>query len=198
MAASISDYVKFLHEAGHLKTLPRSGWFMTGVSNPESDADHMYRAAILGYVLAEMEGDADAHKVALMLLFHDMHETRLGDAHTTRRHYVYQDPAELEVAKDQVKRMPPKMGEQYLLLFEEFEECKTKESIIAKDADKLECALQAIEYRGCANDTIEDWVETVRPLLKTESAKKILAEAVSGKHLAWWRGFEERKRGNTK
>lgn len=153
--AGIPDLAKFIHEVGHLKNLPRSGWFQAGVGNPESDAGHMYRSMLIGYVLAELEG-ADADRVVMLLLFHDLHETRLGDAHSVHRHYVYQDAAELEVAVDQAKRMPPKMAARYLSLFDEFEERKSKESVIAKDADMLDCAFQAIEYRGSANDTVED------------------------------------------
>lgn len=186
------EFASFIHEAGALKTLSRSGWASVGITNAEHVADHMYRSMLIGYGLAEMEG-VDSRKVALMLLFHDLHESRLGDAHTLHRHYVDQKPAEMAVARDQVKRMPANMGREYLSLFKEFEERKTKESIVAKDAESLDCAFQAIEYRGQAGEPVEDWVESVKPALKTESARKLLASALDGKLLTWWRGFEVRK-----
>lgn len=193
MARTLDSLVTFFHEVGALKNEPRTGWFNVGIAHPEHVSDHMYRTMLLGYALAEMEG-VDSNKVALMLLFHDLHESRLGDAHTVRRHYLNQDKAEFEVVKDQCALLPAKMAGEYLKLFTEFEERKTREAIIAKDADYLECALQAIEYRGQAGEAVEDWIESTKPVLKTESAKKILSNALNGNKTAYWRGFEERKK----
>ncbi len=192
MAVDVRDAVLFLHEVGALKNEPRSGWFNVGVAHPEHVSDHMYRAMLLGYILAEMEG-VDAHKVALMLLFHDLHESRLQDSHTVRKYYVKQDKAELQVVRDQCTRLPARMAADYQVLFAEFEARKTKEAVVAKDADWLECGLQAIEYRGQAGEPVEDWVDSVRSALKTDSAKKILAEALDGKKMTFWRNYEEKK-----
>lgn len=188
-----NELALFLHEVGSLKTLNRSGWNAVGVVGGESVAAHMYRAMLIGYLLAELEG-ADAQKVALMLMFHDLHESRLGDADTVGRHYVNQDEQESQVAIEQSQRMPPKMAKEYLLLFTEFNARKTKESIVAKDADYLECAFQAIEYRGKASEPVDDWIQTARNGIKTESARKLLLAAQDGKLQAWWAGFEERKK----
>lgn len=59
----------FLYEMGALKRLPRSGWLIAGVAAPESIAEHSFRTAILGWLLAHMEG-ADPARTALLCLFH--------------------------------------------------------------------------------------------------------------------------------
>ncbi|MEM4702443.1 MAG: HD domain-containing protein, partial [Archaeoglobaceae archaeon] len=37
------DLVKFIHEVGTLKMIPRSGWLKIGIKNPESVAEHCFR-----------------------------------------------------------------------------------------------------------------------------------------------------------
>ncbi len=178
----------FLSEAGLLKTTPRSGWDFVGVNEVESVAAHIYRSMLIGYALAEMEG-VDAKHVALMLLFHDLPETRLGDLNKVQQRYFDKRAAELKVAKEQSQRMPAKMAGDYLKFFTEFEEQKTRAAIIAKDAELLDCALQAIEYADRASPHIAEWVERTRQALKTESAKKLLAEAGKSR-TPWWDGLK--------
>ena len=37
----------FLFEMGHLKNLPRAGWLLLGIPQPESVAEHSFRVAIV-------------------------------------------------------------------------------------------------------------------------------------------------------
>jgi putative hydrolase of HD superfamily len=70
MGSSIRPYqdiLNFISEAGLLKRTPRSGWFVAGIKNPESVAEHSFRCAVIGYCLAKME-DADPYQVLLMTL----------------------------------------------------------------------------------------------------------------------------------
>src|SRR5262249_49775963 len=83
----LAGAIAFLHEVGYLKKVPRTGWFMTGVDRPESVAEHSFRTAIVGIVLATMQG-ADAGKTALLCLLHDSPETRVGDIPSVGRAYV--------------------------------------------------------------------------------------------------------------
>jgi putative hydrolases of HD superfamily len=68
----------FLFEMGHLKHLPRAGWLLLGVPQPETVAEHSFRVGIVGITLAVMEG-ADVGRTAALCLLHDAHETRIGD-----------------------------------------------------------------------------------------------------------------------
>ena len=38
------------------KRVKRSGWWVAGIDDPESVAEHSYRTALLGYILASLEG----------------------------------------------------------------------------------------------------------------------------------------------
>jgi len=74
-------------EAGLLKRVKRSGWWVVGIKDPESVADHCFRCAIIGYYLAYLE-HADPNKVVLMTLFNDIHESRINDLHKMGHYYI--------------------------------------------------------------------------------------------------------------
>lgn len=188
MPEDVKNVVKFLFEAGALKNIKRSGWWLAGVKNPESVAEHSFRANLVGYFLAKME-DADADKVLKMLLFHDLIETRLCDVNKVTRHYIDADKAEKEIAEEQAA-MLEKFGEEYAELFNEFMERKTNEAIIAKDADYLENAFQAKEYLDVGYKEAQDWLDNIKKALKTESAKSMFKEIINSKE-TWWKGLKK-------
>lgn len=74
------DIVQFLFEAGQLKQVKRSGWWMINIKDPENVAEHSHRCAIVGYVLSKME-NVNTEKVVLMCLFQDFAEARITDLH---------------------------------------------------------------------------------------------------------------------
>ena len=74
----MNDLVEFLHEMGQLERVRRSGWWLAGITLPESVADHVYRTSIIAWCLARLEG-ANVERVAAMALFHDAPEARLGE-----------------------------------------------------------------------------------------------------------------------
>ena len=81
------EIAKFLYETGQLKRVKRSGWWVAGVENPETVAEHSFRTVVIAYVLAHLEG-VDLEKVVTMALFHDMAEARTNDAHRIVRRYA--------------------------------------------------------------------------------------------------------------
>jgi hypothetical protein len=87
----VEGLTNFLYEMGLLKRYKRTGWLIAGVDNPESIAEHSFRTAIIGYVLAVMEG-ADPAKTAALCLFHDTQETRIGDVPSVGKGYVVTAP----------------------------------------------------------------------------------------------------------
>lgn len=165
------EILDFLAEAGQLKRVPRSGWTLAGVPQPESVAEHVYRTAILGHVLARMEG-ADVARVVLMILYHDLSEARTNDAHKIAARYLDTRAAQ-RAATDELARSSLEFkAEVHGLLDEEIERA-TPEAIIAKDADRLECMLQGKEYSETGFTQAREWWEDKRELLITESARRL-------------------------
>lgn len=182
---ALSGVAAFLFEMGHLKRVPRSGWLLLGVSQPETIAEHSFRVGIIGIALAAIEGADVGHTAALCLL-HDAHETRIGDVPSVGRAYVTTAAPEA-VSSHQTAAMPDAAAKAFQELTAEFEAAQTIEAQVARDADKLETLLQAIEYQAQGHDTTA-WQETSIAALRTDAAKQ-LAQAVSAADPQWWSAF---------
>ena len=184
----IKNLTKFLFELGMLKRVKRSGWWLAGVENPETIAEHNARAAVIAFILAKMEG-ADADHTAIMCLIHDVPEVRTSDIHKVGARYINFEEAEKKSRREQLLGLP--YCPEFLQLLEEMAEKKTKEAIIAKDADYLECLIQAREYQDIGYVETKDWIKNIMAALKTDSAKKLAKEAVKMKAHSWWYGLKK-------
>lgn len=174
----------FCTEAGHLKRIQRAGWPIAGVRDPESVAEHSYRTAIIGFVLAVMEG-ADPNRTAALCTFHDVPEARLGDIPSIGKPFVATTPA-VDVAKVQTAALPGPLAEAVQALIAEFEARETPEARCAKDADKLDCLIQAREYEAQGYRLVQPWVDTMVAAVCTESGKRLAATVLTVPVDAWW------------
>src|SRR2546430_2932389 len=146
---------RYAYEVGHLKRSARTGWWMVGVSDPESVAEDTLRTALLGYLLAEMEG-ADAARTAVLCLFHDIQETRIGDIPYVGKECLRPaDPA--EVTADQVRGLPDEAARAVTGAVQEYEAQESLEAQLAHDADRLECLVQARGYEGQGLRHVKPW-----------------------------------------
>jgi putative hydrolase of HD superfamily len=176
--------IGFLHEAGHLKNTPRAGWQLAGIRAPESVAEHSFRVAVLAYVIATMEG-CDAERAATIGVFHDVPEARTTDLHSVAKPWVRVEP-DLDVAAEQVQRLPRAIASPIWTLIAEFTDKTTPEARCAKDADKLDCLLQAQEYAAAGNTQVQPWIDTMRDAMVTESGKRLTEAAMTAPANAWW------------
>ncbi len=186
--------VNFLYELGQLKRVARSGWWLAGIKHPESVAEHAFRAAAIGFVLARLEG-ADPEKTALICLFHDIPEARANDSHKVMQRYADHNKIEADVLKEQLSSLPNEVSENLSQLLQEYGMDRTKEQIVARDADYLEVCLQAKEYveQGCINAQI--WIDnTKKGCLKTQTAKKLLEEIERTSSSEWHKELQNIKR----
>ncbi len=200
---ALEGLVKFVFELGQLKRTPRSGWQKLGINDPETVAEHSFRTGAIGFLLAEMEG-SDPYKVAGYCLFHDMAETRTGDLDWLAQRYLDRgDYQSSDVLQDQLERLPEDLEKRMKRMFDKSDgEGSLKK--IARDADLLDLAFQALEYEASGNDPAREWFENTVPLLKTDSGKKIgnLLKEKAGSEslenlLGWWKGLKRHgDRGN--
>jgi putative hydrolase of HD superfamily len=183
------DIAKFLYEMGQLKRVKRSGWWIAGVKDPESVAEHSFRTAAIAYLLAHLER-VDTGKAVLMALFHDLPEARTNDAHRIVRRYADWKDVDKKAIAEQSKRLPVGVEKQMIHLFDEFEKEDSLEAKVVRDADLLECIVQAREYQALGYNDVADWIFNARAALKTESAKKIAAECLKTEPKEWWQGLK--------
>ncbi|MCK2243729.1 MULTISPECIES: HD family hydrolase [unclassified Crossiella] len=173
----------YLLEMGMLKRAVRSGWWVAGIKQPETIAEHSFRTALIGAVLAMMEG-ADPAKVALMGVFHDTQETRIGDIPHVGRRYLTAVSNE-KVTADQLAAAHPAVRSGIQQIVEEYESGDSVEVLIAHDADKLECLIQAIEYSQQGHQNVEGWIKASLTSLKTTSAQQLAQAALHMSSTEW-------------
>jgi putative hydrolases of HD superfamily len=173
----------FLFEVGILARTPRSGFYFLGTGD-QTVAEHINRVSYVAYMLALMDGTVDLSKVLQMCLLHDISETRISDLNYVHQKYV--ERKENEAHKDITDSVP--FGKQMFELIAEYEERKTKESILVKDADNLEWILALKEEADIGNIRALEWVMSAVKRLKTPDAKAIAREIVSTDSKDWWDG----------
>ncbi|MCK5178493.1 MAG: HD domain-containing protein [Candidatus Omnitrophica bacterium] len=181
----LNSAVNLFAEAGLLKKIKRSGWWVAGIKDPESVAEHSFRCAIMGYYIAHLE-KVDPFTVMAMALFNDIHEARINDLHKMGHHYIDFKEAEKEVFKDQVADLDKSVKNEMTAFRREYDAQKTKASIVARDADILECLLQAKEYYDSGYLKTEKFFKTAPDHLKTKTARRFWKQIKQWDSSQWW------------
>jgi putative hydrolase of HD superfamily len=173
----------FGFELGLLKRIRRSGWWHAGVRDPESVAEHTMRVAQLAALIAVEEG-ADPVRASFLGLWHDSQETRTGDLPHTATVYMGK-PEPRRITADQTEQLPERSRDLIRAAVEEYESRQSLEALCAKDADKLEMLLQAVEYRDAGVHRVDGWIASARQDLKTGTGRRIAEAAISISPLSW-------------
>lgn len=191
--SEIDTICDFVHELGHLKNVERAGWKLAGITEVESVAEHTFRVALIGAMLAHLDG-ADPARTALLCLLHDLPETRIGDIPSVGKKYL-SISEDVDVAGDQLRGLPSGIAALLHNLALEYRERETHEAKLAKDADRLECLAQAIEYTAAGHRGASSWVTSTLETIVTPVAHEIGAGMIKRDPTTWWRRFVERYRG---
>ena len=181
----MKSIAKYLFEAGMLKRVKRSGWWLEGIKDPESVAEHSFRTAVLAFIIAKLEGESDtnANKLCSAAVFHDMHETRILDLNKVVHRYINERKESTKRAEEgQIAALPKEIqGPMRSLL-----NLDEKEKIMLKDADILEATIQAREYLGGEYENYRGWIESAEKRLKTKSARTLLEEIKKTNPKEWY------------
>ncbi|HXK31455.1 MAG TPA: HD domain-containing protein, partial [Candidatus Paceibacterota bacterium] len=180
----------FLFEVGTMRKLPRIHRQVL-LSDDTSDtiSSHSYRAALIAWFLAKKEG-ADPYKTVMMSLLHDMEEARTADHNWVHKRYIkiFED----EVREEQMGTLPYQDMKEFL---EEYKKRKSKEAIIAKQADVLDQILLLREYEWQGNKEAAIWLYGKRGgkegreqinKLSLQSAKELGEAIYTTDPSAWW------------
>jgi len=177
----MKDIVNFLFEVGMLQKTPRTGFQFLG-SGCESVAEHVLRTIFIGYTLCKLEEDIDESRVVKMCLFHDLPEARTGDMNYVNKKYVAVD--EEKAVRELTETLF--FGEDIKSCIDEFNERKTKESLIARDADQLALILQLKEYGDLGNKYSKEWIAFAIQRLRTENARETARRIIETDSSDWW------------
>lgn len=167
----MKDLINFFHQVGKLKDMPRRGWVINDIKNPESIADHVFRATLMAWILGSKK-KLNIERILKTALIHDICEVYAGDAtpydsilpkdYKKRKELMKTWPRFSDKKKQQlkekkykrekasleklVKDLPRGLGVEIKHLWFDYEKGLTKEGRFFKQADRLENFLQAMEY----------------------------------------------------
>lgn len=187
--------VDFLFECGMLRKTPRTGYQFLGTGQ-ENVAEHSFRTAVIGFVLAQMAG-ANKERTAMMCLFHDLHEARTGDFNYVNR--LYNSCARTKALEDALSGTG--LAGDILPLWEELEATDSREAMLAQDADQLDLMLNLKEQSDLGNAYADKWLDAAKERLRTEEGRELCRVILTTDHTDWWflgpdRAWWERKNGS--
>ncbi|UCG37502.1 MAG: HD domain-containing protein [Candidatus Bathyarchaeota archaeon] len=175
---SIQKMLEFFETVGKLKTVKRSGWItQAGIDEPESVADHSFRCAILSMCICDTL-QIDSEKTIRMLLLHDIQESLTGDHDLSakKKRGFRRVKNEARTAIERIlSGLPIRLRDNYLSLWNEYENRKTPEAIVANDIDKIEMVIQAFEYekKGYKSNKFKTFWSQVQDQIKTPLIKEM-------------------------
>lgn len=179
----------FLFEVGTMRKLPRiHRQVLLTDDTSDTISSHAYRVALISWFLAKKEG-VDPYKTVMMALLHDISEARTADHNWVHKRYV--KIFENEVHEEQLGTLPYDDLKNFI---DEYEERKSKEAVIAKQADILDQILLLREYEWQGNKEAAIWLygedaaKGRRQLekLSLESAKELGEAIYTTSPSQWW------------
>lgn len=169
--------INFIKEIDKLKYIQRKTKLFNSDRN-ENDAEHSWHLAVMTIVLAEhSDRKIDVLKVLKMVLIHDIVEIDAGDTfiYDTAKNHTNTDE-ELIAAQRIFGLLPKEQAEEFIGIWQEFEEGMTDEAKFARSMDRLEPLLQNTSNNGGT------WKEFNVPYQKVYDKKKAIK---NGSSLLW-------------
>ncbi len=163
---------QLLPAATTLKLLPRTGWLLAGVAQPESVAEHSWATALLAMALAKainldlaangLSDPLDVGLVVQIALVHDFAESIVTDLPMRATELLGKDvkhKAEATALEQLTHNLPDSAD--FISLWREYSELASPEGRLVRDADKLEMVHQALAYEQAGNQNLgEFWQQS--------------------------------------
>lgn len=168
---NLLQQVAFIKEIDKLKYIQRKTKLFNSDRN-ENDAEHSWHLAMMTIVLAEHSNKPiDVLKVLKMVLIHDIVEIDAGDTfiYDAQKNHTNTDE-ELIAAKRIFGLLPKAQAEEFIAIWQEFEDGKTDEAKFARSMDRFEPLLQNTSNNGGT------WKEFNVPYQKVYDKKKAIKE----------------------
>ncbi len=162
--------VAFIKEIDKLKYIQRRTKLFNS-DRHENDAEHSWHLALMTLVLAGHANEPiDVLKVLKMVLIHDLVEIDAGDTfiYDTAKNHTNTDEERL-AAHRIFGLLPEEQAQDFIAVWEEFEEGQTAEARFARTMDRFEPLLQNASNQGGT------WAEFNVPYDKVYAKKKAIA-----------------------
>jgi len=146
-----------LIELQRLDRVPRAGFFLRGIADGESVAEHSYQVALLVWALAAEIDGVDRTRALEIALIHDVAEVRFGDLPWTASAYL-PPGSKKEAERRAVADLLAPMGDTGMALIDEYQAGESTEAKLVKACDKLQLMIKVALYeRDGARGLGEFW-----------------------------------------
>ncbi|MBR9701243.1 HD domain-containing protein [Candidatus Woesearchaeota archaeon] len=179
----VNPTIGFFYDMAQLMNTPRQGWLDHGVSEQdcESVADHSYKVATLGFMIAERHRqDLDSFRVMRLALFHDIGEIYSGDI-TPRDGVSAEEKSRRELEGVEKILSGIQNSEIIMESWQEYENQVTPEAIFVKDIDRLEMALQARLYEQRGYENLGAFFKYVYDRLELPEVRNLYDQMMAGR-----------------
>lgn len=137
--------LELLLELQTLDRVPRMGFVLRGVAEPESVAEHGWHVAFLVWALGDCLPGLDLARALELALVHDLAEVRTGDIPWVAARYYAEgakEAAERGVFEEVLGPLAGRAGE----LLSEYRAAESPEARLVKACDKLQLILKVAAY----------------------------------------------------
>ncbi len=167
----MEELLNFFIEIGKLKKIPRKGWVLRGIKEPETIASHTFRMVIVSWLLSRRQ-KLNVNKILKMSLIHDLCEVYAGDTtpydklfpkdkkqwkkivskwprlskREKEKSFLEKYKKEAEALEKLILKLPPDLKKEIRNLWADYEKGLTREGRFVRQIDRVENLLQALEY----------------------------------------------------
>jgi putative hydrolase of HD superfamily len=140
-----------------LDRVPRSGWMLRGVPEPESVSEHAFHVVFLVWALGPRVPGLDLGKAVELAVVHDLAEVRLGDLPRTAARYLPAG-AKHEAERRALAELLAPLGRRGDELYAEYGDKESLEARFVGACDKVQLMLKVTLYeRWGAGGLSEFW-----------------------------------------
>ncbi|MGH9361168.1 MAG: HD domain-containing protein [Thermoanaerobaculia bacterium] len=128
-----------------LDRIPRAGYVLRGVANPESVTEHSWHVLFLVWALAAEIPEVDRERAVEIALVHDLAELRIGDLPRTAARY-FPEGAKQAAETAAIDEVLAPLPERARAVYREYLEGTTPEARLVKACDKLQLMVKVAVY----------------------------------------------------
>ena len=147
-----------------LDRLPRTGWALAGINDPETIAGHVLSTAHLVLALApQVEPALDVDRALALAVIHDSPEAWTGDL-PKHAALLLQPGAKRRLEAQVADALLSGLSNIARARHEEYSRGESRESSFVRLCDKLQLGVQLLVYRRAGHEGLDDFLETIRGL----------------------------------
>lgn len=161
-ASNANAAIELVQFFDRLAALPRTGWLLRGVVDPESIAEHSFGVCLVATLLIDdlrARGmTVDGERVLRMAIVHDAAEAFTGDIPMPAK----TDKLDAALEEAEALLLASVLSEAQLELWKEAEAGKTLEARIVKAADKVQMLIKALTYERQRRGRLDEFWTNVK------------------------------------